>query len=406
MGFLHVHNLGKAYRRYQAKSGRFAEWLGFRKRHELIWILRNISFSVSSGESVGLVGVNGVGKSTLLKMITGTTRPTEGQIESGGRISALLELGLGFHPDFTGRQNVYMYGQLLGLSAHDLAALMPSIEAFAEIGDYLDQPVRIYSSGMQVRLAFSVATAIRPDILIVDEALSVGDAYFQHKSFDRIRQFRNEGTTLLFVSHSAETIKTLCDRAILLDNGGIICDDLPDTVMDYYNAMIASRQASYQIQQLEVELGRSVTRSGTGDATIEAVDLYSNGVSVRALPSGAPANFRLSVAILVALDELTVGLLIRDRLGNDVFGTNTFYHQKSLYGLEAGKRVSVQFDFPSLALGEGGYSVSVALHSKDNHILTNYDWWDRALVFKIIPGGGAHSIGVCCLSVNIATNVL
>jgi lipopolysaccharide transport system ATP-binding protein len=173
----------------------------------LVWVLRNISFSVAPGEAVGIVGNNGAGKSTLLKMITGTTRPTEGQITSTGRISALLELGLGFHPDFTGRQNVSMSGQLLGMCPDELTTLMPEIEAFAEIGDYIDQPVRVYSSGMQVRLAFSVATAIRPDILIVDEALSVGDTYFQHKSFDRIKQFRNDGTTLLLSPIALKPLK-------------------------------------------------------------------------------------------------------------------------------------------------------------------------------------------------------
>ena len=161
-----------------------AEWLlpGDRPRHTLKWVLRDVSFTVAPGEAVGIIGLNGAGKSTLLKMITGTTQPTEGSVFMSGRVAALLELGMGFHPDFTGRQNAYMAGQLLGYSVEDIARLMPEIEAFAEIGDYIDQPVRVYSSGMQMRLAFSVATAIRPDTLIVDEALSVGDTYFQHKS--------------------------------------------------------------------------------------------------------------------------------------------------------------------------------------------------------------------------------
>src|SRR5439155_16701595 len=156
---------------------------------DLIWVLRDVTFDVSPGEAVGIVGSNGAGKSTLLKLITGTIRPTTGAFESGGRIAALLELGIGFHSEFTGRQNVFMAGHILGIPAHQIASLMGAIEAFAEIGEYVDEPVRTYSSGMQVRLAFSVATAVRPDILIVDEALSVGDTYFQHKSFDRIRQF-------------------------------------------------------------------------------------------------------------------------------------------------------------------------------------------------------------------------
>ena len=184
MGSIRVTQLGKAYKQYSTRWSRLLEWalpfLG--ERHQKKWVLKDVSFTVEPGEAVGIIGVNGAGKSTLLKMITGTTQPTSGKIEITGRVAALLELGMGFHPEFTGRQNVYMSGQLLGLTVEEIAQLMPDIEAFAEIGDYIDQPVRVYSSGMQVRLAFSVATAIRPDILIVDEALSVGDKYFSQKS--------------------------------------------------------------------------------------------------------------------------------------------------------------------------------------------------------------------------------
>ena len=193
MSYIRVNNVGKAYRQYHSKTGRLIEWLSplNTKRHNLKWILSDINFEVAPGEAVGIIGINGAGKSALLKLITGTSRPTTGEIEISGRVAALLELGMGFHSDFTGRQNVYMSGQLLGLSSEKITELMPQIEEFAEIGDYIDQPVRVYSSGMQVRLAFSVATAIRPDVLIIDEALSVGDAYFQHKSFDKIKEFKS-----------------------------------------------------------------------------------------------------------------------------------------------------------------------------------------------------------------------
>lgn len=205
-------------------------------------MLQDINFTVNPGEAVGIIGINGAGKSTLLKMITGTSQPTKGNVHISGRVAALLELGMGFHPDFTGRQNVYMAGQLMGLHADDISKLMPKIEAFAEIGDYLDSPVRLYSSGMQMRLAFSVATSIRPDVLIVDEALSVGDDYFQHKSFERIRDFRRQGTTLLIVSHDKQAIQSMCDRAILLNAGRIEMEGEPEAVMDYYNALLAAKQ--------------------------------------------------------------------------------------------------------------------------------------------------------------------
>ncbi|MFN3410487.1 MAG: ABC transporter ATP-binding protein, partial [Limisphaerales bacterium] len=223
MGAITVTHLGKAYKQYPTRWARLAEWLDPRgkPRHHLHWVLKDINFTVQPGEAVGIIGINGAGKSTLLKLITGTTQPTTGSVHTTGRVAALLELGMGFHPDFTGRQNVFMAGQLLGIDSRTIVRLMPEIEAFAEIGEYIDHPVRVYSSGMQMRLAFSVATAIRPDILIVDEALSVGDAYFQHKSFERIREFRKQGTTLLLVSHDKQAIISICDRAMLLSSGQI-----------------------------------------------------------------------------------------------------------------------------------------------------------------------------------------
>ena len=402
MSTIRVRNLGKAYKRYAHKRGRFMEWIGAGPQHQLRWVLRDVTFDVDSGEAVGIVGANGAGKSTLLKLIAGTTRPTSGHSEIHGSVSALLELGIGFHPEFTGRQNAYMAGSIRGYSAERTTSLMPAIEAFAEIGDYIDQPLRTYSSGMQVRLAFSVATCVRPDILIVDEALSVGDAYFAHKSFDRIRRFRDEGTTLLFVSHSAGAIKTLCDRAILLDQGRLVRDGEPDSVLDYYNASIAVNTAEAAIRQTERETGRAVTRSGSQAARIEKVELLSNGQSVRALRSGDPAAVRVEVSVQEALHELTAGILIRDRLGNDVFGTNTFHCDAPYRDLAAGQRIAVEFRFDALQLGVGSYSLTTALHSRETHIAANYDWWDRALVFEVVPGDGPVGVGVCRLPLRVS----
>ena len=397
MGHLRVTKLGKAYRRYVRQSGRLLEWLGLGVQHELKWILRDINFEIQRGEAVGLIGVNGAGKSTLLKLIAGTARPTTGQITVNGRITALLELGMGFHADFTGRENVLMSARIAGIPASELEAVMAAVEEFAEIGDYIDQPVRTYSSGMQVRLAFSVATAVRPDILIVDEALSVGDTYFQHKSFDLIRRFLAEGTTLLFVSHSAASVKSICTRAILLDQGSIVCDDAPDKVLDYYNALIARSHAEYEIRQLATKGGGQVTRSGSGEARIDKLELIVGQEPVNAMLSGQPAVIRVTGTSRVPLDQITVGILLRDRLGNDVFGTNTMHHGSSAPRRE-GERFCAEFRFASLPLGSGSYSITAALHSLDNHIAGNYDWWDRALVFEVLSQG-PESVGVCRLPV-------
>jgi len=401
MGHLRVQKLGKAYKRYAHKAGRFAEWLGLGTHHELNWVLRDVSFNVAPGEAVGIIGSNGAGKSTLLKILSGTMRPTIGSYEAGGRIAALLELGIGFHPEFTGRQNVYMAGSIIGLSTSNVDSLFGAIVDFAEIGDYIDRPIRTYSSGMHVRLAFSVATAVRPDILIVDEALSVGDTYFQHKSFDRIRRFRNEGTTLLFVSHNPAAIKTLCNRALLLDRGVLLRDDAPDAVLDYYNALIAKQRVEYEIRQSESGAAGKATRSGSAEASIESIDLLVDGHSVRAMRSGAPAVIRVAIEAHVPLAELTVGIVIRDRLGNDVFGTNTFHLGASRTDLRIGERVHAEFEFPSLALNVGSYSITVALHAGHAHTSANFDWWDRALVIQVVQGNAPTVIGVCVFPITV-----
>jgi lipopolysaccharide transport system ATP-binding protein len=398
MGTLAVTGLGKAYKRYARKSGRLLEWLGASPRHELRWVLRDVSFTLAPGESVAIVGANGAGKSTLLKLVAGTVQPTAGEVRASGSVSALLELGIGFHPEFTGRQNAYMAGSIRGLDTAAMDRLMPEVEAFAEIGDYIDQPLRTYSSGMQVRLAFSIATVVRPDILIVDEALSVGDAYFQHKSFDRIRRFREQGTTLLFVSHSPGAVKSLCDRALLLDRGKLVRDASPDAVLDYYNAAVAVQHAESAIRQVEDETGAQ-TRSGTQQARIERVEVESGGQGVRALRSGAPAVVRIDFEAREDLDQLNAGILIRDRLGNDVFGTNTYHCGVVLPGLRRNERGTVRFAFDSLALGTGTFSITAALHRDDSHLAANYDWWDRAVVFQVVPGSGPVSIGVAAFPV-------
>jgi lipopolysaccharide transport system ATP-binding protein len=399
MGRIQVNNLGKAYKQYPGRWSRMAEWLtpGSAVRHQLKWVLQDINFNVDPGEAVGIIGINGAGKSTLLKLITGTAQPTTGQVSITGRVAALLELGMGFHPDFTGRQNAIMAGQLLGMTAQEVADLMPQIEAFAEIGDYIDSPVRVYSSGMQMRLAFSVATARRPDVLIVDEALSVGDAYFQHKCFDRVRSYRDQGTTLLFVSHDPGAVKSLCDRAILIDKGSLRLDGDPAEVLDYYNALIAPDAIDTAIRE-GTPKGRG-TRSGTGAVRILEADLRNENKSIRALVAGQPASIHLRLQAHQHLKDFTVGLLIKDRLGNDVFGTNTHHMMQALGPVAPDELKSIDFYFPSLALGPGHYSVTLAAHASSEHLAGSYDWWERALVFQVMPVTGVHTIGICHMPV-------
>ncbi|MBU9364704.1 ABC transporter ATP-binding protein [Burkholderia multivorans] len=402
MGTITVNNVGKAYKQYPTRWSRLVEWMDPRRRphHTLHWVLRDVNFTVPAGEALGIIGINGAGKSTLLKMIVGTTQPTVGSVTMTGRVAALLELGMGFHPDFTGRQNVMMAGQLLGYSVDELLTLMPEIEAFAEIGEYIDQPVRVYSSGMQVRLAFSVATARRPDVLIVDEALSVGDAYFQHKSFDRIREFRKLGTTLLIVAHDKAAIQAICDRAILLNAGRLEMEGPPEAVMDYYNAMLADRK-DHDVRQEKLENGAVQTISGTGEAVIDSVELLDeSGQPIEVAGVGQPVALRVKVTCVEAIPELVVGYMIKDRLGQTVFGTNTYHLKQVLVDLPKGRSVELRFEFKA-NLGVGSYSVAVALHTGDAHLANNYQWRDRALVFNVVNIKMQDFVGVAWLPTTV-----
>lgn len=379
-----VCNLGKAYKKYPTRWSRILEWLDPRNcsRHHLKWVLQDINFTVNAGEAVGIIGINGAGKSTLLKLITGTTLATTGSVNMSGRVAAMLELGMGFHPDFTGRENVFMAGQLLGITNDDITRLLPEIEAFAEIGEYIDLPIRVYSSGMQMRLAFSVATAIRPDVLVIDEALSVGDAYFQHKSFARIRNFRDQGTTLLIVSHDKQAIQSICSKAILLNAGKQVMIDKPEYVMDFYNALLADHQ-DQEIKFLKSNGGAISTSSGTKDAEFTSILMKdSNGNTPRIFYVGQPVTVNVKVSIKKTIPNLVIGCGVKDRLGQMMFGTNTYHTHQVIHNPVPGVAIEMSVQF-LMNLGPGSYSLHLSLHSDESHIKNSYDWRDNELVFEV-----------------------
>jgi len=400
-GEIVVQNLGKKYKQYTNHWNRLTDYFsgGLFGTHKSKWALKGISFHVQPGEAVGIIGQNGAGKSTLLKLITGTTLPTEGSIELHGRISALLELGMGFHSDFSGIQNAILNCKMMGLNSGEIERVLPEIKEFSELGDYFDQPLRIYSTGMHMRLAFSAATAVRPDILIVDEALSVGDAYFGHKCVQRIRSFRDKGTTLLFVSHDPGSVKSICDRAVLIDQGLLLREGSPDAVLDYYNAIIAKKNKDQEILQQEIQTGRTITRSGSGSAKLMHVNMKNQkGQEARAFCVGEEVEINCRVSFAVSMANPTFGILIRDRLGNDIFGTNTYRLKVSNNSYSEGEEVIVSFK-TKLNIGSGSYSLCAAVHSGDTHIENNYDWWDQCLVFQVIPNNENSFIGCSALPI-------
>lgn len=401
MNVLEINNLGKAYRRYASEWRRFLSWFNvpFQPVEEH-WVLRDVNFKMKDGESVGIIGRNGAGKSTLLKLITGTQQPTNGNILVNGRISAILELGMGFNPEFTGRQNAYHGLGLMGYEHAEIERVMPDVELFAEIDEYFDRPMRTYSSGMQMRVAFAVATAFRPDILIVDEALSVGDAYFQHKSFDRIREFQKSGTSLLLVSHDHSAIHVICDRALLIEKGNLLKEGKPEEISDYYNALIAEREEN-TIQQIRLNDGRLQTQSGTGDAMVENIRLLdSKNRQVDSINVGEQVTLQIEVRVNRDLDNLVLGYIIRDRMAQQIYGTNTYHTKQTSEKLVSGEHIRYNICFQA-NIGPGSYSVSTALVDSETHLSSNYEWRDLALTFSVENRNRAPFIGLLWMEPSI-----
>ncbi len=404
-GEMRVEGVGKAYRVWKSEWMRAASWFGLPVRpSEEHWVLRDVSFMIAPGEAVGVIGQNGAGKSTLLKLITGTAQPSEGRITRTGRVAAILELGMGFNLDLTGRQNAFHSAGLMGYSQEQIEQAMPAIEAFAEVGEYFDEPVRTYSSGMQMRVAFSVATAFTPDLLIVDEALSVGDSYFQHKSFDRMRRFREEGTSIMLVSHSMSDVKALCDRAILLEKGRVIRDGTPDEVVDYYNALVARKEnESLSVDQRRNKQGWVMTRSGSGEAKVASLRLLDaeTGQEVSMAKVGQSLRLELEANVEIPIANLVLGFMIRDKQGHVVWGSNTWHTGQVERDLGGGDRVKYTLDF-TCRLGPGSYSVSPALVSTETHLVDNFEWIDNLLVFDVMNADRTMFIGSNWLDASFA----
>jgi lipopolysaccharide transport system ATP-binding protein len=413
-----IKNLSKVYRIWNSPKGRFKAILysliqkldsnGYKKytskQSQEFFALKDISFSIKKGESIGIVGLNGSGKSTLLQIIAGTLTKSSGKRFVNGRIAALLELGSGFNPEFTGKENVYLNGSILGLTPKEIDKKYDQIVQFAEIGEFVNRPVKTYSSGMIVRLAFAVLTQVDPDILIVDEALAVGDMHFQHKCVRFIKEFLKGGKTLLFVSHDPGAVKTLCHRAILLNKGEIIKDSNSEEILNYYNGIIAQQDVESQVDQYKDNDGNVITRSGNKHIFFEKVTMTDqNNQPMTAFSIGQESNIDCTLKVKKAVKNPTVGFTIYNRLGTEIFGTNTKNLDTELGTLQVNSRVVVRFKLP-MALGAGSYSISVAAHENFSHIDKNYDWIDNALIFKILPR--TKNIFVGCVEIQTKIEVI
>lgn len=380
---IQINRLGKAYDIYNSSGDRFLGLMGIRRRrsHDCFQALSDISFDVFKGEIVGIVGRNGCGKSTLLQLVAGILQPTQGSVSLSGRVSAILELGAGFNPEATGRENIYINGAILGYSSSAIDQKIASIIAFADIGEFIDRPVRLYSSGMYVRLAFAIAISVEPDILIVDEALSVGDAAFQRKCFTRIEDLRKLGTTILFVSHSETLVVELCDRAILLNAGKLIYTGKPKFVMGLYNRILNASEAALPETLATIE--REITENAftqrnaanNGSDRIPASTSYydpnllsksaihyeSNGAEitnpkildednnqVNILVGGQTYTYTYEVRFTRELQDVRFSFLIKTITGIELGGAASNYTSGSPNMFNSGSRVIVSFRFKCL----------------------------------------------------------
>ena len=374
-----AQNVSKLYRLYRRPSDRLRELVpGSHPLHTDFWALRDISFSLKKGETLGLVGPNGCGKSTLLQIVAGILQPTSGRVVTRGRIAALLELGAGFNPEFSGRENVYLNGEIMGLSRAEIDKAMPSIEAFAEIGEFIQRPVKEYSSGMYVRLAFSTAIHVDPEILIVDEALAVGDAVFANRCVRKFQELRERKITVLFVSHDLGLVKQLSDRAILLLGGRIEAEGTPKDVINRYIGLVLARQDSKRQKEERV---RSSFRHGDGASEILGVQiLNSRGESVSSIASGEPVIVRVRSRFHQPASDPMVGILIRTRIGMDVYGTNTRIEHMNLGDFRPGDELEVDFHIECW-LTPQEYTLTIATQNPDG---SSHDWLDDAVAFDVV----------------------
>ncbi|CAH0217417.1 ABC transporter ATP-binding protein [Stenotrophomonas lactitubi] len=416
-----VQGVGKSYHMYERPSHRLLQALAGKRKsfYKDFWALRGVSFSIRRGQTVGIVGRNGSGKSTLLQMIAGTLNPTEGHITVKGRVAALLELGSGFNPEFTGRENVYLNATILGLTRPQIEARMDSILAFADIGEFIDQPVRSYSSGMSVRLAFAVIAHVDADILIIDEALAVGDAFFSQKCMRFLREFQKNGT-LLFVSHDAAAVTNLCESAVWLQNGQMRLSGTSQQVIEAYmteqhvvgrresgaDEVVVERKqrrlagdapdfrqqalleagASNRIALFQFDPDNVGQEFGAQGARIIDVALTDeHGAPLGMAEGGELVRLRIRVELLQALDSLIVGFYVKDRLGQRLFGDNSYFACKDApVGGMPGECIAASFLFRMPVMPSGSYMIDAAVASGDQHDHTQQHWIHDALEFRAI----------------------
>jgi lipopolysaccharide transport system ATP-binding protein len=363
-----IEGVSKKFKLYRSPADRLREIIFRKQFHKDFIALDNISFDVGTGEILGIIGQNGAGKSTLLKILSGIVIPDSGTIRITGKVTGLLELGTGFNAEMTGLENISMNGTLIGMTTDEIDRKKQTIIDFSELGEFINEPIKTYSSGMTMRLAFSIAIHADPQCFLVDEALSVGDAYFQQKCMRKIQEFRANGGSIIFVSHDMNAVKTLCDAAIMLDTGRIIDYGEPKDVVDFYQNMMLKKmhQGDIPVQVKKIEKVKKLNNSSISTGEVDLVSFKicnEKGEEVSYIESEKVIKIVYEIIALNDLDEPHYGLMIRNNLGLSVFETNTFCMNMKTEKLSKGQRVKIEWvmDFP---LAPGTYSFSVGVANK------------------------------------------
>jgi ABC-type polysaccharide/polyol phosphate transport system ATPase subunit len=388
---LRAQDVGKKYALYRRPGDRLKEalWPGRRTWHRELWALRHLYLEVPRGATWGIIGSNGAGKSTLLQLITGTTRPTTGTLEVHGTVAGILELGQGFNPDFTGRANVFLNCSILGLTRAEARASFGSIVDFAELWEVIDRPLRTYSAGMVLRLAFAVATSITPDILVVDEALAVGDEYFRGKCYDRINEFRRGGKTILLASHALGVVRNLCDHVVLLDQGTILSQGAPEEVADAYLKLVHEK-SERQLRSAHERARRSETpRWGTGQIEVSQVRcLGPDGEERYTFEPGDSLTIEARYRVKEDLDRPVFGVGVFRSDGTYICGVNHLWHEEPLEvrELQAGETGRVLCTIEPLPLLQGSYYISYYCYDHSSTVPTPVDHLERARMFQVTEG--------------------
>ncbi|TML12609.1 MAG: ABC transporter ATP-binding protein [Actinobacteria bacterium] len=369
---IEIQAIGKKFRRYRERPTSLKQRLTkFRVRSEEFWALKDVGIEIHEGSTFGLIGPNGSGKTTLLKIVAGILRPTEGKVTTRGRIAALLELGAGFHPELTGRENVYLNGSILGLSRREIDQKFDAIVEFAELEDFIDNQVKFYSSGMFVRLGFAVAVHVDPQILLIDEVLAVGDEGFQRKCLDRIRQFQREGRTIMFVTHAADLVRQICDEAVMLDHGAIVSAGNPEEVVRHFRLHLLKEDLAYAKDE------------GTKEIEIVSASLIrEDGGDGQKVTSGQTLTIQIDLKATNPIDDPVISFALHDQDNRFIYGTNTDWMGLHFHPFEGKRRL--RFHLRNLPFVRGKFWVTLGVHSKDASVV--YHVQEQRYSFEVEHG--------------------